>query len=90
MEAHPDADDVVALLGSSAAATDESTPPDIATRIRLMPPTPWPRGSAATAAWPVRIEARTRGTISAAASISASVVVRPSDRRSAPRASSSG
>ena len=32
----------------------------------------------------------TRGTTAAAVSISASVVVRPSDRRSAPRASSSG
>ena len=52
--------------------------------------TPWPRGSAATIAAPTRIDATTRGTISQAVAISSSVVVRPSDRRRAPRASSSG
>ena len=35
VQAHPDADDLVPCSWSSAAATEESTPPDIATRIRL-------------------------------------------------------
>ena len=49
-----------------------------------------PSGSAATAAWAGRIAMMVRGIAWTAASISASVVVRPSDTRSAPRASSAG
>ncbi len=92
MEAHPDADDVVALLAKKrrghgrvdAAGHRDQDPGHEADA------TPWPSGSAATAAAPTRIEARTRGTTSHAVSISASVVVRPSDSRRAPRASSGG
>ena len=90
VEAHPDADDVVALLGDKRGRDRRVD----AARHRDEDPaqtvTPWPSGSAATAAEPCRIEAMTRGTTSQAVSISASVVVRPSDSRSAPRASSSG
>ena len=90
VEAHPDADDLVALLVEERRGDRRVH----ATRHRdedpAHTPTPWPSGSAATATDPTRIEASTRGTTSQAVSISASVVVRPSDRRSAPRASSSG
>ena len=102
VEPHPDTDHVVALLVSRiAAATDESTPPDIATRIRLIGNLAGrcrasradpliPSGSAATATWPVRERGDDARHDRDAVSISASVVERPSDRRSAPRASSSG
>ena len=90
VQPHPHADDLVALLVDerrrdgrihSARHRDED-----ATHAG----TPCPSGSAATAPPPSRIDAMTLGTTSLAVSMSASVVVRPSDKRSAPRASSSG
>ena len=91
MEAHPDANDVVALLveerrGDRGVDAPRHRHKDAAHETAA----PWPSGSAATAAEPIRIDAITRGTTSTAVSISSSVVVRPSDSRSAPRASSSG
>ena len=90
VEAHPDADDLVALRvqdrrchGRIHAAGHRDQDPAHAG-------TPWPSGSAATAIVPIRMEAMTRGTTSLAVAISSSVVVRPRDRRSAPLASSSG
>ena len=90
VESHPDADDLVALAVQQRRR-DRGVHP---ARHRDQDPTHAgtlsPSGSAATAALPTRIEAMTRGTMSAAAATSSSVVVRPSDSRSAPRASSSG
>ena len=91
VQAHPDPPTTsVARLACSAAATEEIDP----ARHRHEDPThagtPCPSGSAVTATAPRRIEATTRGTTSHATATSSSVVVRPSERRSAPRASSSG
>ena len=66
---------------SSAAATELSTPPDIATRIRLIPrPPAWRRAARPR---PRRAAGRaTAGTTRAASSISAVVVERPRLMRS--------
>ena len=90
VQAHPDADHVVALLVQQRRRDRRVDPARHRDQDPAHARTPCPSGSAATAAAPSRIEATTRGTISHAAAISSSVVVRPSDRRSAPRASSSG
>ena len=67
----------------SAAATDESTPPDIATRTRLIAaPTPWPeRVARRPPPTPIRIEAMTRGTIVARPSSISVVGRRPAERQ---------
>ena len=90
VEPHPDADDLVALRMEECRRDGRID----SARHRDQDPThagtPCPSGSAVTATLPSRIEATTRGTTSAATATSSSVVVRPSERRSAPRASSSG
>ena len=90
VQAHPDADDLVARLVQQRRRDRRVDPARHRDEDPAHAGTPCPSGSAATAAAPRRIEATTRGTISQAVAISSSVVVRPSDRRSAPRASSSG
>ncbi len=90
VEPHPDPDHVVALAVQERRR-DRGVHP---ARHRDQDPThagtPSPNGSAATTALPSRIDAMTRGTTSQATATSSSEVVRPSDSRSAPRASSSG
>ena len=90
VETHPDADGFVTLACDERGGDRRIHSPGHRHEDPAHTPTPWPSGSAATATEPTRIEAMTRGTISVAVSISASVVVRPSDKRRAPRASSSG
>ena len=90
MEAHPDADHLVALLVEERRGDGRVHPARHRDEDPTHAVTPWPSGSAATATVPRRIEAITRGTTSQAVAISSSVVVRPSESRSAPRASSSG
>src|SRR5262245_57703781 len=90
VEAHPDAHRVMPFSLHQCRGNGGVHAPRHRDEDSGHTPTPWPSGSAATAADPTRIEATTRGTTSAAKSTSASVVVLPSDRRSAPRASSSG
>ena len=80
-QAHRDADDVVALLRSIAAATELSTPPDIATITRALiavRPLRWFGG---------RDPSPDRGMIAATASISSAVVFQPRLIRSELRAS---
>ncbi len=90
VEAHPDPDHLVTLSVEQGGRNGRVHP----ARHRDQDPThagaPWPSGSAATAIVPIRIDATTPGTIAQARLISSSVVVRPSERRNAPRASSSG
>ena len=99
VQAHPDADDLLALLVEQRGGDRRIDPArhrDEHARHRQTPnpgtnpAAPWPSGSAASAAEPMRSPASVRGTISAARSTSLSVVVRPSVRRTEPRASSSG
>ena len=103
VQAHPHADDVVALLGEqrrgdgridAAGHRDEGAGHEAASEASAGTPftTPRPRRAGSPRAPRPRREnsARIRGTISTAASISASVVERPSESRSEPRASSSG
>ena len=90
VEAHPDADHLVALLVEERRRDRRVDPARHRDEDPAHAGTLWPSGSAATATVPRRIEAMTRGTTSQAVAISSSVVVRPSERRSAPRASSSG
>src|SRR6185503_12455210 len=91
VESHPDPDDVVTLLGEqrgrdrrvdAAGHRDEDA--------AHATPTPWPSGSAARTAAAARESASTLGMTSTASSTSSSVVVRPSESRREPRASSSG
>ena len=90
VQAHPDADDLVARLVQQRRRDGRVDPARHRDEDPAHAGTPCPSGSAATAAAPRRMEATTRGTTSQAVAISSSVVVRPSDSRSAPRASSSG
>ena len=90
VQAHPDADDFVALAVQQRRGDRGVHPARHRDEDPTHAGTPSPSGSAATATLPSRIEAMTRGTTSQATATSSSVVVRPSDSRSAPRASSSG
>ena len=90
VEAHPDADDLVALPMEQRRGDRRVDPARHRDQDPAHAGTPCPSGSAATARAPSRIEATTPGTTAQASAISSSVVVRPSDSRSAPRASSSG
>ena len=90
VQAHPDADDLVALSVQDRGRHGRIHAAGHRDEDAAHAGTPWPSGSAAIAIVPIRIDAMTRGTTSHAVAISSSVVVRPSDRRRAPRASSSG
>ena len=90
VEAHPDADDLVALPVQDRRRDRRIHASGHRHEDPAHAGTPWPSGSARTAIVPIRIEAMTRGTTSQAVATSSSVVVRPSERRRAPRASSSG
>ncbi len=90
VQPHPDADDLVPLGVQQRGGHRRIDAAGHRHEDPAHAETPWPSGSAATTAEATRIDAITRGTTSAAVATSASVVVRPSDSRSAPRASSSG
>ena len=85
VEAHPDADDLVALLVQQGGRDRAVHAPGHRDEDPAHPAT------ASDGCGTASIRRRsTSGTMRAASSISASVVVRPSDSRSAPRASSAG